>query len=111
MNSCLVTTNDHTRANTFRLYSEYCVLIGTNTIINQPQRTLLIPEYPQTFREFEDVYQQPQNTLAGISIKKLCIYLVNMFIYDVLFEDVIGLVVHVTKIQNRACGDHEREVN
>ncbi|KAF8642595.1 hypothetical protein HU200_067274 [Digitaria exilis] len=72
-------TYDHPRANIFHLYSDYYVLIGTDNMINEPSRTVFIPECPRTFRQFEDVYQQPQNT----------------------FVDVIGLIVHVTKIYDR----------
>ncbi|KAF8668301.1 hypothetical protein HU200_052357 [Digitaria exilis] len=67
-------TYDHPGANIFHLYSEYYVLIGTHTMINEPPRTVIIPECPVTFREFEDVYQQPQNTFAGISRKMLCAF-------------------------------------
>jgi hypothetical protein len=51
----------------FCLCADYYVVLSPQTMVNGTQRTIWIAEYPRTFMEIEDVYNQDKSIFAGIS--------------------------------------------
>lgn len=105
--------------NMYRLCEYYDVVLLPDTVVKTPQRPIWISECPRAFRKFEDVYRQPVDTFAGDSSIYTHFHLTK---YDVLgftlkckayiffvVEDVIGVVVYASEIQDR--GDFRRRPN
>nr|TKW20344.1 hypothetical protein SEVIR_4G081300v2 [Setaria viridis] len=66
--------------NMYYLCEYNAVVLLPNIVIKTPQRPIWISECPHAFREFEDVYHQPVDTFV---------------------QDVIGVVVYASEIQDR----------
>jgi hypothetical protein len=54
-------------AHIFHLCSHYFVLLSPHTVICEPLKTVWTVVFPRTFRHFEDLLRQLENTFTSIS--------------------------------------------